>query len=93
MTDTKRAILAKQPIVWTGDLGDDCCARWAGLMLRAEWMDEAYWWWAVYDMEKNEITIDDSNNYNERFIGGEVSRKKAEAVAKKYLLELGVISD
>ncbi|MBK6839000.1 MAG: hypothetical protein IPG90_12735 [Bacteroidetes bacterium] len=71
MTSEERKILARQPIVWTGDLSDDCTAEWAGLMLRAEWMDEDYWWWAVYDMQKDEITIDDSNEYDIKFIGGE----------------------
>lgn len=85
MTADERKILARQPIVWTGDLSDNCTAEWAGLMLRAEWMDEDYWWWAVYDMQKNEMTIDDSNEYETRFIGGEAARTKAESVAKKYL--------
>ncbi|MDR6568809.1 hypothetical protein [Chitinophaga ginsengisegetis] len=52
MADSKRAILAEEPIIWTGDLSDDCTAKWAGLMLRAEWMEKNYWWWAVYDMKK-----------------------------------------
>ncbi len=85
MIDEKRKILTKEPIVWTGDLSDDCTALWAGLMLRAEWMDEDYWWWAVYDMQKNEVTIDSSNEYERRFVGGDIAREKAESVAKKYL--------
>lgn len=85
MNIEQRKLLAQQPIIWTGDLSDDCTAEWAGLMLRAEWMDEDYWWWAVYDMQKEEITIDDSNEYETRFIGGDAARKKAESVAKKYL--------
>jgi len=85
MTTEERKILAKQPIIWTGDLADDCTAKWAGLMLRAEWMDEDDWWWAVYDMEKDEITIDDSNEYAIRVIGGDAARAKAESVAKKYV--------
>jgi hypothetical protein len=36
---------------WFGDLNDDCSANWAGLTLRAEEMDENYWWWCVYDNE------------------------------------------
>lgn len=42
-------------IVWTGDLDDDCTARWCGLTLCAEAMDEdssgngTDWWWAVYE--------------------------------------------
>ena len=85
MTPDERKILAKQPILWRGDLSDYCTAEWAGLMLRAEWMDEDYWWWAVYDMLLEEITIDDSNEYKIRFIGGDMAREKAESVAKKYL--------
>ena len=76
---------ASEPIVWKGDLDDDCTAVWAGLMLRAEWMDEDYWWWAVYDMQQNEITIDSSDEYDIRFTGGEAARAKAESVAIAYL--------
>jgi hypothetical protein len=83
-----RKILAEEPIIWTGDLSDDCKAEWAGLMLRAEWIDEDYWWWAVYDMQKGEITIEDSNEYDEKFIGGEMAREKAESVAKKYIVNI-----
>jgi len=92
MTIEKRRELAKQPILWTGDLDDDCIAIWAGLTLRAEWMDEDYWWWSVSEIGKVE-NIDDSNNYEEQFLGGEVSRKKAEEVAIKHLRNLGIISN
>jgi hypothetical protein len=74
-----------KPIIWTGDLLDDCSADWAGLLLRAEWMDEDYWWWEVTDIENPEIEIDSSNNYDTSFIGGDTSRQKAEEVARKYL--------
>lgn len=85
MTTEERKLLAQQPITWGGDLSDDCTALWAGLMLRAEWMDEDYWWWRVYDMQKEEAIVDCSNNYNHRFIGGDVSRQKAESVAQLYI--------
>ena len=88
MTIEERIILSKQPITWTGDLADDCKATWAGLLLRAEWMDEDYWWWSVYDMQKNEVAIDNSNNHTERFIGGEVSRQMAESVAQQYIVQI-----
>lgn len=88
MTIEERQILAQKPIVWTGDLADDCTALWAGLMLRAEWMDEDYWWWAVYDMQKEEVIIDDSNGYSESFIGGNVARNKAEDIAASYIAEI-----
>jgi hypothetical protein len=87
MTTEERKILATQSIIWIGDLSDDCTANWAGLMLRAEWMNEDYWWWAVYDIKKD-ATIDDSNNYTERFIGGEISRLKAESVAQEYIIRI-----
>ncbi len=88
MTTEDRKKFAQQPIIWTGNLADDCTANWAGLMLRAEWMDEDYWWWAVYDIQKGELSIDNSNNYTDRFIGGEITRQKAENIAREYLTEI-----
>jgi hypothetical protein len=85
MGNHQRKINADDPIIWTGDLLDDCTAKWCGLMLRAEWMDEDYWWWRVYDMQRGEAIIDDSNNTDERFIGGEAARERAESVAKQYI--------
>jgi hypothetical protein len=67
---------------------DDCTAHWAGLMLWAEWMEGNYWWWAVYDMQNGEITIDDSNNYTESFTGGNIARQKAETVAYEYIAKI-----
>ncbi|MBK9995000.1 MAG: hypothetical protein IPP01_13730 [Saprospiraceae bacterium] len=93
MTTDERKTLANEPITWTGDLSDDCTAKWAGLMLRAEWMDNEYWWWAVYDMQKYAATIDDSNNYTDKFIGGDMSRQKAECVARKYITEITMRQD
>ncbi len=90
MTLEERKAFAKQPIIWKGNLSDDCTAVWAGLMLRAEWMDEDYWWWAVYDELKNETTIDDSNNYSEQCLGGEIARQKAKNVARAYLIEITI---
>ncbi len=91
MTIKERQTLARQPIEWTGDLLDDCAAIWAGLMLRAEWMDEDYWWWGGYDMQKAGAVIDNSNNYSARFIGGEAARLKAESVARQYIAGLAVL--
>ncbi len=73
------------PIAWTGDLQDDCSAKFAGLVLRAEWMDNDLWWWCIYDMNNGGIQIDSSNNYNRRPNTGEVARKAAEHSAFKYL--------
>lgn len=88
MTIKERQTFAKQSIEWTGDLSDNCTAIWAGLMLRAEWMDEDYWCWAVYDIQKAGATIDNSNNYSAIFIGGEVARQKAGSVAQQYIAGL-----
>jgi len=83
LADRKK--LTNEPIIWTGDLSNDCTSKWAGLLLRAEWMDEDYWWWEVSDTENPEIEIDSSNNYDISFIGGDTSRQKVEEVARKYL--------
>ncbi|RFS20128.1 hypothetical protein DVR12_20650 [Chitinophaga silvatica] len=88
MTKEERLKLSREPIIWTGDLLDDCTAEWAGLMLRAEWMDEEYWWWAVYDMVNNEETVDSSNEYESIFIGAAAARAKAESVAGAYLAKI-----
>jgi len=75
----------KKPIIWEGDLNDDCSAHWEGLLLRAELMDEDYWWWCVYDMENNEEQIDSSNEYEIRVLGGAMAREEAELAAVNYL--------
>ncbi len=85
MTIEERAKLAIDPIVWTGDLADDCTALWAGLMLRAEWMDDDDWWWAVYDMAQAEMVIDAAWEYDTAFVSGAIARAKAEEVATGYL--------
>jgi hypothetical protein len=84
MTTKKRKIPAREPIVWTSDLNDDCTALWAGLTPRAEWLDEDCWWWAVYDMQAGGKTVDSSNEYDIQFIGGEAARNEAEDVARNY---------
>lgn len=77
--------MRQDPFIWEGDLDDDCIAKGYGLILRAEWMDEDYWWWAVYDMNNHEKTIDCSNEYEERYTSGEQARRAAEEVALRYL--------
>lgn len=42
----------------------------------SEWMDKNYWWWTVYDMLNDDVTIDSINNYNSIFVGGEIARQK-----------------
>ncbi|WP_269542913.1 hypothetical protein [Cerasicoccus fimbriatus] len=73
------------PIKWTGDLDDDCTARWAGLILRAEAMDDDVWWWAVTDEEQN-LEIDSSNRKSVITQNGKSARLQAEAAAKQNLL-------
>jgi len=74
-----------EPIIWTGDLNDDCTAVWNGLILRAEWMDEKIWWWAVSIHDGRTEEIDCSNNYDELCIGGQNARLLAEQAARQYL--------
>ena len=77
-----------EPIIWTGELNDDCTARWNGLILRAEWMDEDIWWWAVSKDNNDPMDeIDSSNNYKITCIGGEQARQFAEQAAKKFIQE------
>ena len=77
------------PIIWTGDIKDDCTAIWNGLILRAEWMDEEFWWWAVSIHDGRLEEIDSSNNYDTPCIGGEDARKFAEGAATKYVNQKG----
>jgi hypothetical protein len=85
MNSDQRIAAANHPIEWRGDLNDDCTAEWAGLMLRAEEMEENSWWWAVYDMQRGEMTIDSSNLYDENIIDGQAARARAEKMAKDYI--------
>lgn len=69
---------------WTGDLSDDCTATWAGLCLRAEWMDGTNWWWSVFD-SRTQIEINSSNRHEQRYESGEVAREAAENAAREFL--------
>ena len=69
---------------WEGDLDDDCSARWFGFLLRAEWMDEGIWWWAVYG-KNGEGEVDSSNNYEVVVSSGEAARRAAEIAARKFV--------
>ncbi len=85
----KIAATSKKP-KWHGDLNDDCTAKWAGLILRAEWMQDddigQIWWWAVSDDETGE-EIDSSNNHSPNTIvrTGTNARYRAEMVAYRWL--------
>lgn len=75
-----------ESIHWTGDLDDDCTAKWSGLLLRAEWMNGHRWWWAVTDAASCQ-EIDSSNNdayIGFEFTSGRVARAAAEKAAREY---------
>jgi hypothetical protein len=72
------------PIRWTGDLSDDCTADWAGLLLRAEWMNGKNWWWAVTDKASGE-EISSSNRLDAPCTSAEQARSAAEIAARWYL--------
>jgi hypothetical protein len=81
-----RLIEAKAAPSWTGDLQDDCTARWAGFLLRAEEMERGNWWYSVTDLVSG-ATVEDSN-----FVGGFVgdgaeARKKCEEAVRRFLLQ------
>lgn len=69
---------------WTGDLSDDCTASWAGLYLRAEWMNGTSWWWSVIDA-RTKTEIDSSNRQDQRFESSPAARAAAEKAAARFL--------
>ena len=84
-TNWQRILAESTKPEWYGDLDDDCTARWAGLMLRAECMQDDIWWWAVHDDAQNE-QVHSSNDTGESVchFGGE-ARQAAEKAARRYL--------
>jgi hypothetical protein len=76
-----------EQIIWTGDLDDDCTARWAGLMLRAEWMDGAYWWWAVSEIATGR-ELASSNDDRQEYTSGTAARSAAERIARAHIHKL-----
>ena len=73
-----------EKIIWTGDLDDDCTALWAGLMLRAEWMDGSIWWWAVSVIATGS-EIESSNDSDAQCVSGSDARSLAELVARDHI--------
>ena len=69
------------PIIWTGDLYDDCTAEWEGLVLRAERMDVRVWWWEVTD---GGAVVDGSNERRRDAKDGDEAREWANAAARAY---------
>jgi len=74
-------------VSWTGSLEDDCTAEWAGLTLRAEEMERAAWWWAVYDQATGEV-VADSHAASEVARNGKRARSAAETAARNWLLSV-----
>ena len=77
--------MSDQPIEWTGDLDDDCSARWCGLLLRAAEMNGGDWWWAVSDLNTGQ-ELESSNDKMTRIATGSAARARAEAAARRALL-------
>jgi len=73
-----------EQIIWTGDLDDDCTALWAGLMLRAEWMDGPHWWWAVSEIATGR-EIASSNDDQREWTSGTAARSEAERIARAHI--------
>lgn len=77
-------VAAQVAPVWTGDLYDDCTAHWAGLTLRAEWMDGDRWWWCVYDDATGDQVIT-SDRPPQPYRSGQAARVAAEQAARRWL--------
>lgn len=73
------------PIVWTGDLEDDCSSTWAEMVLRAEEMSLGYWWWAVSDNRLALAEVASSKWETQPCVSGENARRQAERCARSYL--------
>ncbi|WP_264489391.1 hypothetical protein [Luteolibacter arcticus] len=84
-TERKDSGAAIQPIVWQGNLDDDCTAIWMGLMLRAEAMDDHCWWWAVSRNDGTSDQLASSNDSKDPCRSGAIARQRAEASARSYL--------
>ena len=66
-------------------MDDDCTALWAGFMLRAEWMDDGYWWWCVYEDGSSEQVASPDDCEAEPCSTGEAARRAAERAARRLL--------
>jgi hypothetical protein len=75
------------PIVWTGDLSDDCVARWRDLSAHAEKMDERFWYCSVTRWEgagkrRKNISIFHTSDDDVVPLTGEAARKLCEFVMR-----------
>ncbi len=82
-----------KPIVWTGDLADDCCARWGGMTAHCEVMydaqvraegekrasTESFWFAAVY---RGKRTIFSTADVGGLFVGGHLARATCETIMR-----------
>ena len=79
-------VSAPEPILWRGDLDDDCSADWVGFGLRAEAMDDDRWWWCVYDHWADDgDAVASSNDDDIRYETGDAARRAAEQAARRRL--------
>ena len=81
--ETRRAATKTSPI-WTGDLADDCSAKWAGFFMRAEVMEEGRWWYSVRDVATG-VTVEDSATTSGEVSDGVTARAKCEEAARRFL--------
>lgn len=79
-----RRVEARHPPWWSGDLLDDCTARWAGFILRAEEMQEGVWWYAVIDTASGAYAVDSTVSQTPAS-DGVSARKRCEEVARAFL--------
>ena len=79
-----RRIEAEASPIWSGDLDDDCSARWAGFLLRAEAMDKEVWWCAVTDL-KTGLIVEDSAAGAGVLKDGLAARRKYEEAVRRFL--------
>lgn len=69
-------------LTWGGELDDDCTAESGALVLRAEWMYDDIWWWAVYDGQK---LVASSTVMPAHYKSGAEARDAAEQAIVDYL--------
>lgn len=87
--------VSQRRIAWSGDLDDDCTAHWCGMVLRAEWMDDDLWWWAVVDAEtQSEIASSNVARYSGiSYASGVAARDAAEFEARQHAQTLGLADE
>jgi hypothetical protein len=81
--EVRRDAVRKAP-EWSGDPEDDCTARWAGFLLRAEKMEEGVWWYAVTDLSSGD-TVEDSNLVAISVTDGHTARMRCEEAGRRFL--------